>query len=180
MKIEIKLQYEPGLGGAHSSGFQIQGLIAKQNEAQTVQNQIDEAQKSNYEKMIQNFFSDKDYESNLKHYIDQRQIYGPPPQPKTRIPQRPYTPLQDELNEYIKTKTLPKKTDFELVIDSLFSTHEKMEYLLSIGYVQDSVGKFYRADSTASSGELNRLFLHEITIKFKNLLLTKGTIKIKF
>jgi hypothetical protein len=93
----------------------------------------------------------------------------------TRIPPRP--PDYNSLNNYVN-----KKSSFEEIIDILFTVQEKKEYLESIGYTMDSSGKFYKADSIApayGNDNMHQLFLYEITIKFKNVLLSKGTLKLK-
>lgn len=79
----------------------------------------------------------------------------------------------------------PQRSAFEEVIDILFSTAEKEQYLIDIGYeffVNSSNGRDeIRKGNTAwdRSLDLNMLFLKEISIKFKNLLLAKPSLKIK-
>lgn len=203
----IKLQYELGLGGAHSSEVKIPGLIAKETKNQEQElldngkNLFDEYMKgwrpnlqSKYEQVVNTINSVSNIGTtaeplipDLHHllgqwetkqkYFDQNQVFGPP-QPKYRRPQPSLTD-GDYANFMAMLKKNNAKSEFENMIDFLFSLQEKKDYLLSVGYQQDSSGKFWKEKSTASNGELNSLFLHEITIKFKNMLLAKGTIKIK-
>lgn len=98
----------------------------------------------------------------------------------------------DEFEIYLKSKLgkmIPKKSAFEEVIDTLFSAEEKREFLINMGYkfVKDSSGipvititdsKGYQSIGNENVS-LNQFFLKEITIKFKNLLLTKQTLKLK-
>lgn len=96
----------------------------------------------------------------------------------------------DDLAKFLK----PKKSSFEEILDGLFSLAEREQFLMDIGYVletktpdgllyKDSDIKITRklADGTIKTitNSLNDLFLKEISVKFKNLLLAKSTLKLK-
>jgi hypothetical protein len=87
---------------------------------------------------------------------------------------------------------LLNKSDFERVLDQLFTLEEKWEYLQGLGYISRESGIYghmvvfkLSSESTEElqcidgNESLNRVFLREISIKFKNLLLSKATLKIK-
>jgi hypothetical protein len=103
--------------------------------------------------------------------------------PKHRVPQKfPQKSIPDpykDMMELLQKKNSTPSYSFEMMINTLFSLEEKKEFLLSMGYTMDSYGKFYKEDSKAPNGELESLFMFEIIIKFKNLLLSKGTLKLK-
>jgi hypothetical protein len=94
------------------------------------------------------------------------------------------TLFEEMLNSYMK----PPRSTFEDLLDSMFSVAEKEQFLISVGYEfehkSENESNIYRkiGDLPMQSWpykSLATLFLQEITIKFKNLLLTKATLKIK-
>lgn len=103
--------------------------------------------------------------------------------------QKKITPQSTEefkfsLLEYMKRK----KSAFEEILDMLFTTAEKEQFLIDIGYFfeNDPLNNAAIIKRKLSTGEvktvtnsLDDLFLKEITVKFKNLLLAKATLKLK-
>ncbi len=83
---------------------------------------------------------------------------------------------QQSLMDYIKGKQ-DLRTEFEKIIDSIFTNDEKVEYLLSIGYTSDT--RVYFKDKAGVDWSLQPAFIKEMLIKFKNVLLAKSLIKIK-
>jgi hypothetical protein len=84
--------------------------------------------------------------------------------------------------------SLKKESPFEEILNTLFDTNEKVDFLLGVGYTiyQENGQEWIRrvtSNGYETKGKLdvsiNSLFLREITIKFKNLLLAKSTLKIK-
>lgn len=82
-----------------------------------------------------------------------------------------------------------KKDEFAEVLDGLFTHQEKAEYLTSVGY-EVMTGGTLAAKPTANgehpAGDglflyqsIDTLFIKEISIKFKNMLLAKPVLKIK-
>ena len=112
--------------------------------------------------------------------------YFPTQQPYT-TPDPLKTPWDQKLmDEMLKFKT--KKSAFEEIIDALFDTAEKEQFLMSVGYeIFQEGGKDWirKVDSQGyeTKGErgvsIDILFLREISIKFKNLLLAKASLKLK-
>lgn len=94
--------------------------------------------------------------------------------------------LEDYMNMY---GGLPKqerqKTALEELVDGMFDTSEKEQFLMDLGYefFQDQKGfdSFRRGETVWNKAlDLEKVFMKEIKIKFKNLLLTKQTLKFKF
>jgi hypothetical protein len=231
----IKLQYEPGLGGAHSNEVKIPGLIAKEKDAfVTPQKNIGKNTKyntTNYHDILQGFVKDKEQELNAKYneitrtveqigqnvsgyvdptigttteplipspqylldqnlnqwgsnqkYFNQKQAYGLPA-PKYRKPPDDTNSLEDYIKMMEHLRKNPPKSEFEIIIDSLFNSVEKLDFLKSIGY-EHILGDNVRSSSIEEGLEVTesvqQAFLREMCKKFKNMLLAKGTIKIKF
>lgn len=128
--------------------------------------------------------------------IPQRQNFPPWEEPKKYGPSPSrhggdYFDQQAILDQIAKLKH-PKKSAFEELIDQLFTTAEKEQFLIDAGYMIDVPGPDYRgtdkviisrklSDGTVKfiTTPLDELFLKEITVKFKNLLLAKATLKLK-
>lgn len=110
---------------------------------------------------------------------DQFKKYGPAPRGNSVFDE------QELLRQLGMLKK--QKSAFEELIDQLFTTPEKEQLLIDMGYIleQDEKGqtKIMRklSDGTMKTitNSLDDLFLKEITVKFKNLLLAKATLKIK-
>jgi hypothetical protein len=95
-----------------------------------------------------------------------------------------------KLKDLLMNKTpLDKRTDFEKLVDGIFSNTEKEQFLLDLGYElewdnQDGSYDIYRtlADGTRKTiaNRFNDLFMKEMLTKFKITLLTKPTLKMKF
>jgi len=110
------------------------------------------------------------------HYVDYDQLK------KTRYPQRNYTDYEQNIRDFQKYIT-DTKSDFEKIIDCLFSLEEKVEFLESLGY------RYLPNSSYMVKGEpdpefkrtytMEEAFLMEVTIKFKNILLSKQALKFK-
>jgi hypothetical protein len=119
----------------------------------------------------------------LKKYWEDSKVYGP-------SPSRQVNPFKDAeyFQQEILKKLKPQKTAFEEMIDLVFSAAEKEQFLIDIGYTlerdkQDDNPIIRRKMSDGSmkliTNTLNDLFLKEITVKFKNLLLAKATLKLR-
>lgn len=88
------------------------------------------------------------------------------------------------LEEYLKK---PKKSEFEVLLEAMFDTSEKEQFLIDVGYelihnpIETTVTRKL-SDGTVKTikGSVDEVFLKEITVKFKGLLLAKGTLRIKF
>lgn len=108
-------------------------------------------------------------------------IYGPANKPMIKDPGFDTETMKDLLYKHFS----PKKNGFEELIDSLFDTAEKEQLLIDMGY------EFYTSDKGVDNirkggsvwnrkMDLDTVFMKEITIKFKNLLITKQVKKLKF
>ena len=102
--------------------------------------------------------------------------------------QRPMKdPSPFDMSQFEQLLKKPQKSAFEEIIDNLFDTSEKEQFLISVGYRFDK--EYIWRDNPQDQGEVQRwdnntgslasLFLKEISIKFKNLLLMKATLKLK-
>ena len=79
-----------------------------------------------------------------------------------------------------------EKSAFEQMIDLLFQPEEKIDFLVSLGWVKNddhpvkpTVSKKDEHGKVILTGEVDQTFLYEITIKFKNLLLAKPKLTVK-
>ena len=95
-----------------------------------------------------------------------------------------YNDIVNKLGQY--TNSIPKFSFMDL-LNSIFDTSEKEQFLLNLGFefvnedgkdwIQRTVlGYREKGEKNIS---LDIIFLREITIKFKNLLLAKATLKLK-
>ncbi len=127
---------------------------------------------------------DQDYYKQYP-FTNPNTINTPGIDPWTKTPaQMPYVSPQQDPSEYINNmlKNKPAKSSFEEMIDLIFSYDEKKEYLIGIGYdYKESLVCRGEDRGTIDNPYLNLhvIFLKEITIKFKNLLLAKASLKIK-
>lgn len=136
-----------------------------------------------------NYTSPQELENQLKTFIDMRKEYE---KYQPLVAPRPYAkPMEDwnYLQNYMDQK---KKSALEELIDELFTIIEKWDFLVSLGYVRDgqnvppTPSMMIHKKSLESpdaiqepSYTLEKAFLREMVIKFKNVLLTKGTLKLK-
>lgn len=113
-------------------------------------------------------------------FFERPKVYGPPPQ---RVEDK--TPPSG-VNELFKQ--LKQKPSLEDILSTLFSSTEKEQFLLDMGYVlnwnhSDGSYDIYRMSPSKVKVYVEEgfetLFLREISIKFKNLLLSKSTLKLK-
>jgi hypothetical protein len=97
-----------------------------------------------------------------------------------------------DMEQFLRLMT-PQKSQFEELINALFTLEEKYDFLISMGYTcevlegkpvlnNDLMMRVPRKDMHQEQvlySSLEYCFLREITIKFKNLLLAKQTLKLK-
>lgn len=93
----------------------------------------------------------------------------------------------ESMSEYLGGLMYPKKTPLEELVNSIFDTAEKEQFLMTLGF------EFYHEDGHdwikrevagfmekgKKSDIFEKVFLREITIKFKNLLISKASLKMK-
>lgn len=97
--------------------------------------------------------------------------------------------FEELITKHFKKST---KTPFEEILEQLFSLSEKEQFLIDLGYIlewdnQDGSYDIYKMESgtkvmvSGSKGKsvFEDLFLKEISIKFKNLLLAKPKLTVK-
>ena len=111
---------------------------------------------------------------------------SPYPMKKLTTLKPPDNAFQEALNDYFKTS---KKSAFEEILDELFNQEEKINFLMSVGYefldgddiVKTMSGntKIRKGDAEFGWLDFDKLFVKEISIKFRNLLLAKVTLKLK-
>lgn len=89
-------------------------------------------------------------------------------------------------NDYYKsTLQTPRKSALEELMDGLFDMSEKEQFLIELGYefykTEAGIDAFRRNGGSWNKNlELEKIFLQEIKIKFKNFLLQKPVKKLKF
>lgn len=92
--------------------------------------------------------------------------------------------------------SINSKNPFEVIVDEIFDTSEKEQYLIGIGYrieqvregnpISDPLRNLFISKITSDgrvqviSSTLDSLFLKEISLKFKSILLKKEVLKLKF
>jgi hypothetical protein len=121
---------------------------------------------------------------------DYKKFFPPYQEPKKYGPSPSRTGTSTDLQDWqdqIAKALKPKKSAFEELLDSMFNQSEKQEFLTTLGYEFNS--EFFIRKSLDETKEpfkwdnnpnnINLVFLKEITVKFKNLLLTKATLKIR-
>lgn len=111
------------------------------------------------------------------------------------LKQKPLTRRMTQSNPYIQTNTTSnwgfdsyQRPAFEEMIDLVFDLEEKVSFLETLGYkldpsytIKTQYTPVYHPDhSDDIKYTVTTAFLKEITIKFKNLLLAKPSLKIKF
>jgi hypothetical protein len=218
------LQREADIGGAHSGGLNIPGLISKDNHTinsdrmklKQYQSSYPEKNRSAVLSQVEhqlklqqqgstsvNPYDWADYSKKVGDYMFPNDWQWEQPFKQQPIdPYKPLGPAQPSKNTYfdhdalmaqleaVKALRKKPKSSFEELIDGLFTTAEKEQVLIDMGYELESDNltsggglKITRrlADGTVKTitNTLDDLFLKEITVKFKNLLLAKASLKIK-
>lgn len=87
------------------------------------------------------------------------------------------------LQEYLK----PKKSEFEILLDAMFDTAEKEQFLITLGFEfthengEDLISRTVAGllEKGKKADLFDKIFLREMTIKFKNLLISKNSLKMK-
>lgn len=130
-------------------------------------------------------YSDQNNYGVQKPFFDNDRFKKYGPSPSRHAPtKQDHEDWKNQLVDYMK----PKRSSFEDIIDLLFARSEKEQFLIDAGYrvekgeTQDS----YTITRQLTDGTikkittpLDELFLKEITVKFKNLLLAKAVLKLK-
>lgn len=98
--------------------------------------------------------------------INTQNLLWTSPSPTDPLTYSPYTTIPGNTGYQFN---LPMTNSFENVIDTLFSIEEKLGFLLSIGYTKYNDTNVSKNDTTY---DINSVFLFEISIKFKAILLT--------
>lgn len=114
-------------------------------------------------------------------YFEPFKKYGPPPQRTAKELE-----YQNDLNGLVNKHF--KKSPLEDMFELMFSTSEKEQFLIDMGYIlefdhSDGAYDIYKKSSTGEkireSKSLNEIFMKEMGIKFKILLLSKAALKLK-
>ena len=114
---------------------------------------------------------------------------GPFPQPEKKYgpsPSRSGSSTQD-MAEYLQQMLKPQKSEFEVLLDAMFDTAEKEQFLVTLGFEflhEDGEDWMKRevaglTEKCKKSDCFDKIFLREMTIKFKNLLISKNSLKLK-
>lgn len=92
-----------------------------------------------------------------------------------------------DMADYLQAMLKPKKSEFEILLDAMFDTSEKEQFLITLGFefTQEN-GEDWISRTVAGLLEkgkkaeiFDKIFLREMTIKFKNLLISKNSLKMK-
>ena len=152
-------------------------------------------------KEIQNSLQDSNsLEDYIKRYTRQAEpakiapymIPQKSPFPPNPAKQDPYGSNKSSSEEILRELLLRKsKSPFEEILDSLFDNSEKEQFLIDSGYEfyinskgEDMISKKVPGEENkylywSRDKELDSLFIKEISIKFKNLLIRKEKLKLK-
>lgn len=92
-----------------------------------------------------------------------------------------------DMARYLQEMLKPKKSEFEVLLDAMFDTSEKEQFLITLGFeFTHENGEDYISRTVAGLLEkgkkavlFDKIFLREMTIKFKNLLISKNSLKMK-
>lgn len=92
-----------------------------------------------------------------------------------------------EYADYLQEMLKPKKSEFEVLLDAMFDTSEKEQFLITLGFeFTHENGEDWISRTVAGLLEkgkkadlFDEIFLREMTIKFKNLLISKNSLKMK-
>lgn len=118
--------------------------------------------------------------------------YSQPYDPFGSTKSAPYgggMPQTVTIDDLYRMTGLPKqerqRTALEELVDGMFDTSEKEQFLIELGYEffvdQKGFDSFRRGETVWNKAlDLEKVFMKEIRIKFKNLIMTKQTLKFKF
>lgn len=129
-----------------------------------------------------------DYGDWYKQQQPSKPLISPRIKPYGPSPSRRDTEYEKDAMKYIQDMIKPKTSPFEEIINAIFSQTEKEQFLIDAGYILewDNQDGSYDIKRKLNDGSiktittpLNELFLKEITVKFKNLLLAKQVLKLK-
>lgn len=92
-----------------------------------------------------------------------------------------------DMARYLQECLNPKKSEFEVLLDAMFDTSEKEQFLITLGFeFTHENGEDWISRTVAGLLEkgkkaeiFDKIFLREMTIKFKNLLISKNSLKMK-
>lgn len=92
-----------------------------------------------------------------------------------------------DMADYLQAMLKPKKSEFEVLLDAMFDTSEKEQFLITLGFeFKHENGEDWMERTVAGLLEkgkkaeiFDKVFLREMTIKFKNLLISKNSLKLK-
>ena len=196
--------------------MKIPGLIANKKEDSKLTSAELQAKRDSFEAYIKDWkpesgvqdLTTNSIKSNVAHLMNQyntgvdpyKDAYINTPNVPYHQPMWEYIPPQNpgpfgkqgqlqtqDMARYLQEALAPKKSDFELLLNSMFDTSEKEQFLIDVGYelihnpIETTVTRKL-SDGTVKTikGSVDEVFLKEITVKFKGLLLAKGTLRIKF
>ena len=154
--------------------------------------------------------------SNLNSGLNTGDVYSPYIDPLQQYPQQPYQQPFDwewknpgpfgqpdrglkpspnrsgnyntqDMADYLQAMLKPKKSEFEVLLDAMFDTSEKEQFLITLGFefkhengedwIERTVAGLLEKGKKAEI--FDKIFLREMTIKFKNLLISKNSLKLK-
>ncbi len=110
------------------------------------------------------------------------------PYDQNLIKQSPNRSLEtQDMARYLQEYLKPKKSEFETLLDAMFDTSEKEQFLITLGFeFTHENGEDWISRTVAGLLEkgkkadlFDKIFLREMTIKFKNLLISKNSLKMK-
>ena len=138
-------------------------------------------QEMDYSKLAQNFANQINSNSLHNSYVKATPTNINPSLPTTRVPRT--GDWEGELQNKLMWGN--PTSYFQNFLEELFTTEEQWEYLESIGYSKVPSSSYVTKAKDKSDPTLQRThtlgdaFLIEMKIKFKNLLLSKSTLKLK-
>lgn len=124
---------------------------------------------------------------NYKHQFIPNWEYRPP-YDQGLIKQSPNRNSEtQDMARYLQEYLKPKKSEFEVLLDAMFDTSEKEQFLITLGFeFTHENGEDWISRTVAGLLEkgkkadlFDKIFLREMTIKFKNLLISKNSLKMK-
>ena len=114
-------------------------------------------------------------------FFEEPKKYGPPPS-RTAKELEYHNDLNGLVNKHFK------KSPLEEMFEMMFSTSEKEQFLMDMGYIlefdhTDGAYDIYKkspvGEKIRESRSFNEIFMKEMGIKFKILLLSKSALKLK-